>query len=73
MEQHADEPLTPQELARAGCMSVRTLHSTFQQALGESPMSYLRRIRLDHAKGLSLGRLSRDAADWRSESGIRKV
>jgi AraC-like DNA-binding protein len=50
MEQHADEPLTPQELARAGCMSVRTLHATFQQALGESPMSYLRRIRLDHVR-----------------------
>ncbi|MFC4950476.1 AraC family transcriptional regulator [Pseudonocardia sp. GCM10023141] len=47
MQQHADEPLSPQELARAGCMSVRTLHATFQQALGESPMSYLRRIRLD--------------------------
>ncbi|WP_433296587.1 helix-turn-helix domain-containing protein [Pseudonocardia sp. CA-142604] len=50
MEKHADEPLTPQELARVGCMSVRTLHATFQQALGESPMSYLRRIRLDHVR-----------------------
>lgn len=50
MEQHADEPLTPQEIARAGCMSVRTLHATFQQAMGESPMSYLRRIRLDHVR-----------------------
>ena len=50
MEQHADEPLTPQELARAGCMSVRTLHATFQQALGESPMCYLRRIRLDRVR-----------------------
>lgn len=47
MEQHADEPLTPQELARIGCVSVRTLHASFQQELGESPMSYLRRIRLD--------------------------
>jgi AraC-like DNA-binding protein len=50
MEQHADEPLTPHQLAQAGCMSVRTLHATFQQALGESPMSYLRRIRLDHVR-----------------------
>ncbi|MBW0091625.1 helix-turn-helix domain-containing protein [Pseudonocardia sp. KRD-184] len=50
MEQHADEPLTPQELARVGCMSVRTLHASFQQALGESPMSHLRRIRLDHVR-----------------------
>src|SRR5690242_1337286 len=50
MEQHADEPLTPQELARVGCMSVRTLHATFQQELGESPMNHLRRIRLDHVR-----------------------
>ncbi|MCW0215412.1 MAG: helix-turn-helix domain-containing protein [Pseudonocardia sp.] len=51
MENNADEPLTPQELARVGCMSVRTLHATFQQELGESPMSYLRRMRLDHVRG----------------------
>ncbi len=50
MEQHADEPLTPQEIARVGCMSVRTLHASFQQALGETPMSYLRRIRLDYVR-----------------------
>jgi AraC-like DNA-binding protein len=50
IDRHADEPLSPQELARIGCMSVRTLHSTFQQALGESPMGYLRRIRLDHVR-----------------------
>lgn len=51
MEQHADEPLSPPELARVGCMSVRTLHATFQQELGEPPMAYLRRIRLDHVRG----------------------
>lgn len=50
MENNADEPLTPRELARVGCMSVRTLHASFQQSLGESPMSYLRRIRLDHVR-----------------------
>jgi AraC-like DNA-binding protein len=50
MEAHADEPLSPQELARVGCMSVRTLHATFQQELGESPMAHLRRIRLDHVR-----------------------
>ena len=50
MEANADEALTPQELARVGCMSVRTLHASFQQTFGESPMSYLRRIRLDHVR-----------------------
>jgi len=50
MEMNADEALTPQELARVGCMSVRTLHATFQQELGISCMAYLRRLRLDHAR-----------------------
>jgi AraC-like DNA-binding protein len=50
LEEHADEALTPQELARVGCMSVRTLHAAFQQQFGESPMSYLRRVRLDHVR-----------------------
>jgi len=31
-------------------MSVRTLHAACQQDLGELPMSYLRRIRLDHVR-----------------------
>lgn len=50
MEANADQPLTPQELARVGCMSVRTLHTSFQQTFGESPMTYLRRIRLDRVR-----------------------
>ncbi|KQS58590.1 AraC family transcriptional regulator [Geodermatophilus sp. Leaf369] len=50
LEEHADEPLTPQQLARVGCMSVRTLHAAFQQQFGESPMSYLRRVRLDRVR-----------------------
>ncbi len=50
MEMNADEPLTPQELARVGCMSVRTLHATFQQELCMSSMAYLRQIRLGHVR-----------------------
>lgn len=50
MEAHAADPLTPHDLARVGCMSVRTLHATFQQTVGESPMNHLRRIRLDRAR-----------------------
>ncbi len=51
MKANADQPLSPQELARVGCMSVRTLHASFQQTFGESPMAYLRRIRLDRVRG----------------------
>ena len=50
MEEHADQALTPQQLARVGFVSVRTLHAAFQQQLGVSPMGYLRRIRLDRVR-----------------------
>lgn len=51
MENHADQPLTPNDLARVGCMSVRALHATFRDELGVSPMAHLRRIRLDRVRG----------------------
>lgn len=50
MENNADLPLSPAELAKVGCMSVRSLHASFQEAFGESPMAHLRRIRLDHVR-----------------------
>lgn len=50
IEMNADEPLTPNELARAGNMSVRTLHASFQRCFGVSPMAYVRRIRLEHVR-----------------------
>ena len=31
---------------RVACVSVRSLHAGFQEQLGESPMAYVRRIRL---------------------------
>lgn len=50
IEANADDELTPAVLARVGCVSVRTLHAAFQERLGESPMAYVRRIRLDHVR-----------------------
>lgn len=47
MEAHADQRLTPGDLARVGCMSVRALHAAFHDELGVPPMAHLRRIRLD--------------------------
>ena len=70
METHADQPLTPGELARVGCMSVRSLHATFRHELGLSPMAHLRRIRLDHVHadllrtGQSEVRISDIAMRW---------
>lgn len=61
MECNADMPLSPVELARVGCMSVRTLHASFQQTFGESPMAYLRRLRLDHVRAELAGGRDPDA------------
>lgn len=50
MERNAGTPLSPRALARAGYMSVRTLHTTFHNELGTSAMAYLRAIRLDRVR-----------------------
>ncbi len=50
IEMNADEPLTPNELARAGNISVRTLHASFQRTFGMSPLAYVRQVRLDHVR-----------------------
>ena len=60
VESHADQPITPGELARIGCMSVRALHATFQHELGVPPMAHLRRIRLDVVHGELLRRTDPD-------------
>ncbi|MBZ5735606.1 AraC family transcriptional regulator [Nocardioides sp. TRM66260-LWL] len=46
IEEHADADLTPESLARVACVSVRTLHAAFAEQLGETPMAYVRRVRL---------------------------
>jgi AraC-like DNA-binding protein len=50
IEANADSEITPEILARVGCVSVRTLHAAFQQQLGESPMGYVRTIRLNRVR-----------------------
>ncbi|MFE5707660.1 AraC family transcriptional regulator [Rhodococcus koreensis] len=60
IEMNADEPLTPNELARAGSMSVRTLHASFQRCFGLSPMAYVRKVRLEHVREELLTRRDHD-------------
>ncbi len=50
IEDHADSELTPESLARIACVSVRTLHAAFAEQLGETPMAYVRRIRLGRVR-----------------------
>jgi len=70
MEANADEAITPAELARAGHMSIRTLHASFQQVLQTTPMDYLRRIRMERIRAELINNLDPDlkitdlAARW---------
>lgn len=50
VEQHADGELTPELLARVGCVSVRTLHASFADKLGVSPMAFVRGVRLGRVR-----------------------
>lgn len=46
IEAHADSELTPESLARMAGVGVRALHTAFHEQVGESPMAYVRRVRL---------------------------
>ncbi len=45
-------PLTIDELARESAMSVSSFHRVFKRVTGDSPLQYIKKIRLDKAKGL---------------------
>ncbi|EIV93403.1 GlxA family transcriptional regulator [Frankia sp. QA3] len=49
---HLDEPLTVADLARQGAMSPRTLYRRLRAATGTTPLQWLLRQRLDHARTL---------------------
>lgn len=46
IESKAELSLTTEDIARAACVSVRTLQEAFQKYVGCSPMAYLRDVRL---------------------------
>lgn len=46
---HAGEPITAPDIARAACVSMRALQAGFHEELDMSPMAYLRNVRLDRA------------------------
>lgn len=49
-EQNAAEPITVVDIAQAGATGVRTLQRAFRHEFGTTPMSFVRRIRLDRAR-----------------------
>lgn len=50
IEAHAAEPLTVEDIAEATGLSVRALQEGFRRFLGTTPTSYLREVRLQHAR-----------------------
>ncbi len=55
LEEHHCEQVNIQELSTQAAMSPRTLHRRFQAAIGEPPLAYLHRIRIEAAKRLLEG------------------
>ncbi|TQS45082.1 helix-turn-helix transcriptional regulator [Cryptosporangium phraense] len=49
LQEHAEQPISLEQLAEAVGTSARTLQSTFRRYLQVTPMGYLRRVRLERA------------------------
>lgn len=47
---HAHESLTLSAIASAACISPRTLEASFRRRYDQSPLTYVRGVRLDHAR-----------------------
>jgi len=50
IEAHWNEPITVEELARITATSARSLFHHFKQCRGQSPMNFLKQVRLEHAR-----------------------
>ncbi|MEO0481769.1 MAG: AraC family transcriptional regulator [Planctomycetota bacterium] len=51
---HFDEPVDMQTLAEVGAMSASTLHADFKAVTSDTPLGYLKKIRLIQARALML-------------------
>lgn len=54
LHEHFDEPLDVATLAEAGAMSASTLHHAFKSVTSDSPLAYLKKLRLHQARALML-------------------
>jgi AraC-like DNA-binding protein len=50
VHEHAHEPITPADVARAAGMHTRTLQQLLSSRLGTSPAAYVRQVRLDRVE-----------------------
>lgn len=49
IEEHADQDITPADIAAAACATLRAVQLAFRRHMDTTPTAYLRRVRLDHA------------------------
>ena len=68
MESHLEEPLRVSQIAAETYFSVRQLERAFHGCFGESPMQYLKKIRLE--KACSILKEGRSVADTARECGF---
>lgn len=52
IETHWDQPITIAGLARATAASARSIFFHFKNSRGQSPMSFLKQVRLEHARAM---------------------
>lgn len=50
VHEHAHEPITPSDIARAAHLHTRTLQQAMNQHMGTTPSGYLRQVRLDRVR-----------------------
>ena len=50
IEAHWDQPITIEELARVTSASARSLFHQFKRSRGQSPMGFVKEVRLKHAR-----------------------
>jgi AraC-like DNA-binding protein len=50
IDEHAHQDVTIAEIAAAACVTIRAVQLAFRRHLNTTPMEYLRRVRLDHAR-----------------------
>lgn len=52
IESHWNEPITIAGLARASAASARSIFYHFKNSRGQSPMSFVKQVRLEHARDM---------------------
>lgn len=71
IETHWNQPITITSLARATAASARSIFYHFKSSRGQSPMSFLKQVRLEHAREmLERSGISRSVTEIAIECGF---